>query len=97
MFVPESGGELSALLVNAVLLALWAALPGPILGYVRQVLAARKIGSEFALCKSEAAELDRAVRLYDRSAAVLRQSNSRRKSRSTFGARISVAPTTSIK
>ena len=65
MFVPESGGELSALLVNAVLLALWAALPGLILGYVRQVLAARKIGSEFALRKSEAAELDRAVRLYD--------------------------------
>ena len=65
MFVPESGGELSALLVNAVLLALWAALPELILGYVRQVLAARKIGSEFALRKSEAAELDRAVRLYD--------------------------------
>ena len=65
MFVPESGGELSALLVNAVLLALWAALPGLILGYVRQVLAARNIRPEFALRKSEVAELDRAVRLYD--------------------------------
>jgi hypothetical protein len=65
MFVPESGGELSALLVNAVLLALWAALPGLILGYVRQVLAARKIRPEFALRKSEISELDRAVALYD--------------------------------
>ena len=65
MVVPESGGELSAALVNAVLLALWAALPGLILGYIRQVLAARKIRPEFALRKSEAAELDRAVALYD--------------------------------
>jgi hypothetical protein len=65
MFVPESGGELSALLVNAVLLALWAALPGLILGYTRQALAARKMRPEFALRKSEIAELDRAVALYD--------------------------------
>jgi DnaJ domain len=65
MVVPESGGELSAALVNAVLLALWAALPGLILGYIRQVLAARKIRPEFALRKSEIAELDRAVALYD--------------------------------
>ena len=65
MFVPESGGELSALLVNAIVLALWAALPGLILGYVRQAQAARKIRPEFALRKSEVAELDRAVRLYD--------------------------------
>ena len=65
MVVPESGGELSAALVNAVLLALWAALPGLIVGYIRQVLAARKIRPEFALRKSEIAELDRAVTLYD--------------------------------
>ncbi len=65
MFVPESGGELSALLVNAVLLALWAALPGLILGYIRHVLAARKMRPEFALRKSEVSELDRAVVLYD--------------------------------
>ena len=55
MVVPVSGGELSAALVNAVLLALWAALPGLILGYIRQVLAARKIRPEFALRKSEIA------------------------------------------
>ena len=59
MVVPESGGELSAALVNAVLLALWVALPGLVLGYIRQVLAARKIRPEFALRKSEIAELDR--------------------------------------
>ena len=65
MVVPESGGELSAALVNAVLLALWAALPGLILGYIRQVLAARKIRPQFALRKSEISELNRAVGLYD--------------------------------
>jgi hypothetical protein len=65
MVVPVSGGELSVALVNAVLLALWAALPGLILGYIRQVLAARKIRPEFVLRKSEIAELDRAVALYD--------------------------------
>jgi hypothetical protein len=65
MVVPVSGGELWALLVNAVLLALWVALPGLVLGYIRQALAARKIRPEFALRKSESAELDRAVALYD--------------------------------
>jgi hypothetical protein len=63
MWVPEGGGELA--LVNAVLLALWAALPGLILGYIRQVRTARRMRPDFALRKSEAAELDRAVRLYD--------------------------------
>ncbi|HLN39943.1 MAG TPA: J domain-containing protein [Xanthobacteraceae bacterium] len=66
MVVPESGGELSALVVNAVLLALWAALPGLILGYIRQALAARKMPPHFALRKSEIAELERAMALYDR-------------------------------
>src|SRR5580700_3782816 len=65
MVVPESGGELAAALVNAVVLALWAALPGLILGYIRQARMARRIGPHFALRKSEAAELDRAVALYD--------------------------------
>jgi DnaJ-domain-containing protein 1 len=64
MWLPE-GGELAAALVNAIVLALWAALPVLILGYIRQAQAARKIRSEFALRKSEIAELDRAVRLYD--------------------------------
>jgi hypothetical protein len=65
MVVPESGGELSALLVNAVLLALWATLPGLIVGYIRQVLAVRKLRPQFALRKSEISELDRAVALCD--------------------------------
>jgi len=64
MWVPE-GGELAAALVNAVVLALWVALPGLIVGYVRQARAARKIRPQFALRKSESAELDRAVALYD--------------------------------
>jgi hypothetical protein len=58
-------GEPAAALVNAVVLALWAMLPGLILGYVRQARAARRIRPQFALCKSEVAELDRAVALYD--------------------------------
>ncbi len=64
MWLPE-GGELAAALVNAVLLALWAALPALILGYVRQAQAARRIRPEFSLRKSEISELDRAVALYD--------------------------------
>jgi hypothetical protein len=64
MWVPE-GGELAAALVNAVVLALWVALPGLIVGYVRQARTARKIQPQFALRKSETAELDRAVALYD--------------------------------
>jgi hypothetical protein len=65
MLVPEGGGELSVALVNAVLLALWAAFPGLILGYIRHVRAARHTAPEFSLRKSETAELDRAVRLFD--------------------------------
>jgi DnaJ domain len=63
MWVPER--ELAAALVNAVVLALWVALPGLIVGYVRQARTARKIPPQFALRKSETAELDRAVALYD--------------------------------
>ena len=65
MWVPEGGGELAAALVNAVLLALWVVLPGLVLGYIRQVRAARHMRPDFALRKSEIAELDRAVRLFD--------------------------------
>jgi hypothetical protein len=65
MAMPIAGGELSVALVNAVLLALWAALPGLLLGYVRQAEAARRIGPDFALRKSETSELMRAVPLYE--------------------------------
>ena len=64
MWLPE-GGELAAALVNAIVLALWAALPALVLGYIRQAQAARRIRPEFSLRKSEIAELDRAVALYD--------------------------------
>jgi hypothetical protein len=65
MWLPE-GGELAAALVNAIVLALWAALPVLILGYIRQAQAARRIRPEFSLRKSEIAELDRAAALCDR-------------------------------
>jgi hypothetical protein len=64
MWLPE-GGELAAALVNAIVLALWAALPVLILGYIRQAQAARRIRPEFSLRKSEISELDRAVALYE--------------------------------
>jgi hypothetical protein len=64
MWLPE-GGELAAALVNAIVLALWAALPALVLGYIRQAQAARRIRPEFSLRKSEIAELDRAIALYD--------------------------------
>jgi hypothetical protein len=64
MWLPE-GGELAAALVNAIVLALWAALPVLVIGYIRQAQAARRIRPEFSLRKSEISELDRAVALYD--------------------------------
>jgi hypothetical protein len=63
MMVPE--GELAAALVNAVLLALWAAPLGLVAGYIRQARTVRHIRPQFALRNSEVAELDRAARLYD--------------------------------
>ena len=63
--VPVSSEDFSLALVNAVLLALWPVLPGLLLGYARQSLAARHIRPEFSLRKSEAFELRRAARLYE--------------------------------
>jgi hypothetical protein len=59
----EAGEESSA--VNVALLMAWAVLPGLVLAYVRSVRAVRRSRSEFTLCKSEAAELSRATRLFD--------------------------------
>ena len=61
----ESSQEVSLALVNAILLALWPVLPALLLGYARQALAVRHTRPEFSLRKSEALELDRAVRLYE--------------------------------
>jgi hypothetical protein len=60
-----SSQEVSLALVNAILLALWPVLPGLLLGYARKALAVRHTRPEFSLRKSEALELDRAVRLYE--------------------------------
>src|SRR3974377_1961288 len=58
------GGDFSAAIVNAILLALWAVLP--VLGgaYAVQHLLAPRRRPEFMLQKSERSELKRAVELY---------------------------------
>ncbi|MGO9699510.1 MAG: J domain-containing protein [Xanthobacteraceae bacterium] len=64
MLQAGGSGEVSIALANAVLLALWAVLPGLLFGYLWQSRAARRIGATFALRKSEAAEIDRALAAY---------------------------------
>jgi hypothetical protein len=64
MLQAGGSGEVSIALANAVLLALWAVLPGLLFGYLWQSRAARRIETTFALRKSEAAELDRALATY---------------------------------
>lgn len=64
MLQAGGSGEVSIALANAVLLALWAVLPGLLFGYLWQSRAARRTGTTFALRKSEAAELDRALAAY---------------------------------
>jgi DnaJ-like protein len=51
-------------LLNVVLLTLWSALPILLLAYIHQSLVMQGIRPEFSLRKSEAAELDRALVLY---------------------------------
>jgi len=61
----ESGGDdFSAAIVIAILLALWAVLPGLAIAYARQYLLAPPRRPEFMLQKSERGELKRAVALY---------------------------------
>lgn len=55
---------MSVALVNALLLALWAVLPGLLLWYARQSLTLHRLRPEFWLRKSEQLELQRAARLY---------------------------------
>jgi len=64
MIEPGNSEQLSLALVNALLLALWPALPGLLLGYLRQSAALRRVTPEFSLRKSETRELERARRLY---------------------------------
>jgi len=83
------GDELRAALVNAAFLALWAVLPGLLLGYTRLSLAARHIRPEFSLRRSEADELDRALLLYENVCCRLKeinaQDNGERGWRALFG------------
>jgi hypothetical protein len=64
--VEVSGGEeFSAALVNALLLALWVALPALLLSYLRQSVLARRLRPDFTLRKSEASELNRALSVHE--------------------------------
>lgn len=67
------GEELSLALVNAGLLALSAAFPILLLGYIQQMLAARRIRPEFSLRKLETIELARAVSLYEKACERLKE------------------------
>jgi DnaJ-domain-containing protein 1 len=64
MLEPAGGGNFSAAIVNAILLALWAVLPALAIGYARQRVLAPPRRPEFMLQKSERSELKRAVDLY---------------------------------
>lgn len=59
-----ASGDGPAVLLNLVLLTLWGTLPILLMAYVRQSVAMRRIRPEFCLRKSEAAELDRALAVY---------------------------------
>jgi DnaJ-domain-containing protein 1 len=67
------GNKLEVVLLNALFLALWAALPALCFGYARQLLAARRHRPEFSLRKFEAIELDRALTLYERACLRLQE------------------------
>jgi DnaJ domain len=59
-----AGGDWPVALLNVVLLMLWGALPILLIAYVRQSLMMQRIRPDFALRRSEASELDRALALY---------------------------------
>jgi DnaJ domain len=61
-----ASGNISSVLVNMAVIALWPVLPLLIIVYMRQSLIARCTRLDFALRKSEMVELDRAVLLYEK-------------------------------
>jgi DnaJ domain len=65
MFELGSGEDISAAVVNAILLALWVVLPALLLSYIRQSLLAWRLRPDFMLRKSEGSELNRALSIYD--------------------------------
>ena len=64
MLESGGGGDFSAAIVNAILLALWVVLPVLAVAYARQRVLAPRRRPEFMLQKSERGELKRAVELY---------------------------------
>jgi len=64
MLESGGGGDFTAAIVNAILLALWAVLPALAGAYARQRVLAPRRRPEFMLQKSERSELKRAVELY---------------------------------
>lgn len=62
---PIAQDELSLALVNVVSLTLWTVLPALLLAYWLQVLKLSRTRSDFSLRRSEAAELNRALALYE--------------------------------
>jgi hypothetical protein len=64
MLESGGGGDFSAAIMNAILLALWAVLPALAVAYARQRALAPRRRPEFMLQKSERSELKRAVELY---------------------------------
>jgi len=64
MLESGGGGDFSAAIVNAILLALWAVLPALAVAYARQCVRAPRRRLDFMLQKSERSELKRAVELY---------------------------------
>jgi DnaJ-like protein len=64
MLESSGGGDFSAAIVNAILLALWAVLPALAVAYARQLALAPRRRPEFMLQKSERSELKRAIELY---------------------------------
>jgi hypothetical protein len=77
MFGLWVGENMSVALFNVGLLALWPALPLLIIVFIRQILIARRTRSSFALRKSETAELERAVLLYDKACSRIKEISER--------------------
>jgi hypothetical protein len=73
----RTGYELSALLADAALLTLWAVPAGLLLAYIRESAKIRRTQPEFSLRKSEAAEWNRAIALYDRVCSQIDEIDSR--------------------
>jgi hypothetical protein len=80
--IPDAA--LPSALVKVALLASWDVLPALLLAYLFQSLLARRLHPEFALRKSEATELNRAVALYRTVSIRLNAIDERRRKTESF-------------